>query len=99
MDIQRLRNLTTGRLHTKIEHVYEDIALITGVMTHQLPNALEAIEAYLREQLTNVRFWDGKYDPTHIGEIEVPPMDKEAQDAMWKRYGELPDFINTCDET
>jgi hypothetical protein len=92
MDIQRLRNLTTGRLHTKMEHIYEDIALITcegGMMTHQLPNACHAMEPYLREMVTGARFWDGEYDPTHTGEIDVPPMDKGAQDAMWERYGAM----------
>ncbi len=29
-DIQRLRNLTTGILHTEIGHIYEDIESITG---------------------------------------------------------------------
>jgi hypothetical protein len=91
MDIQRLRNLTTGRLHTQIEHVYEDIVIITGeggVMTHQLPNALRAIRPYLREKITDARFWDGEYDPTHIGDIDVPPMDEESKNAMWDRYAE-----------
>ena len=31
MDIQRLRNLTTGRLHTEMGHIYEDLELITGM--------------------------------------------------------------------
>ncbi len=30
MQNQRLRNLTTGRLHTEIGHLYEDLGLITG---------------------------------------------------------------------
>ena len=54
MDIQRLRNLTTGRLHTKMEHIYADIEHLTGaegVMTHQLPNACRALEPYLREKV------------------------------------------------
>ena len=96
MDIQKLRNLTTGLLHTEMGHIYEDIALITGesgVMTHQLPNACRAMEPYLREKVTDARFWDDEYDPTHTGEIDVPPMDEEAKKAMWKRYGELPSLL------
>lgn len=96
MDIQRLRNLTTGRLHTEMGHIYEDIALITGeggVMTHQLPNANRALQPYLREKVTDARFWDGEYDPTHTGEIDVPPMDEEAKKAMWERYGALPSLL------
>jgi hypothetical protein len=91
MDIQRLRNLTTGWIHTRLEHVYEDIAIITGeggVMTHQLSNAARAIQPYLREKITDARFWDGKNDPTHTGDIDVPTMDKVEQEAMWKRYAE-----------
>ena len=30
MNIQRLRNLTTGRLHTEMGHIYEDLGIITG---------------------------------------------------------------------
>lgn len=92
MDIQRLRNLTTGRLHTEMSHIYEDLALITcegGVMTHQLPTAFRAMEPYLREKVSDARFWNGEYDPTHIGEIDIPPMDKDAQKAMWVRYATL----------
>jgi cytochrome c peroxidase len=91
MDIQRLRNLTTGWIHTRLEHVYEDIEEITGecgVMTHQLSNAVRAIHPYLREKITDARFWDGKNDPTHTGDIDVPTMNAVEQEAMWKRYAE-----------
>ena len=96
MDIQRLRNLTTGRLHTKMEDIYADIERLTGaegVMTHQLPNACRALEPYLREKVTDARFWDGEYDTTHTGEIDVPPMDEAAQKAMWERYGAMPSLL------
>lgn len=89
MDIQRLRNLTTGRLHTEMAHIYEDIEWLTGaegVMTHQLPNANKAIEPYLREKITDPRFWDGKYDPTHVGDVDIEPMTDEERQEMWKRY-------------
>jgi hypothetical protein len=74
-----------------MEHVYEDIAIITGeggVMTHQLPNALRAIRPYLREKITDARFWDEKRDRTHTGDIDVPTMNAVEQEAMWKRYAE-----------
>lgn len=98
MDIQRLRNLTTGRLHTKMKDIYEDIALITGedgVMTHQLPNACRALEPYLREKVTEARFFDGEYDATHTGEIDVPPMDEDAKKAMQERYGAMPSLLDS----
>ena len=80
MDIQRARNLTTHRLHTEMGHVYEDLEYITGVngiMTHQIPSILRGIEPWLREQITDARFWDGKHDPSHVGEIELRAMTGE----------------------
>lgn len=75
MDIQRLRNLTTGRLHTKMADIYEDLALITGQdgwFTHQLPSVLDAIEPWLECHINDHRFWDDRYDPTHVGEYDLP---------------------------
>lgn len=93
MDIQRVRNLTTGRPHTKMEDIYADIEWLTGakgVMTHQLPNALRALEPYLREHVTDERFWGGEYDTAHTGEIDIPPMGSEDLEKMWRRYSEMP---------
>lgn len=93
MDIQRLRNLTTGRLHTSIDCVYQDIEYLTGekgVMTHMLPRALRALEPYLREKVPDARFWQDSYDTTHIGEVDVPPMDAAAKAEFWKRYAAQP---------
>lgn len=91
MDIQRLRNLTTGRLHTEIGHVYEDLETITGergLMTHMLPRAARAVEPWLREHVTDARFWDGEYDTTHTGEIALPEPTEEDRKAMFDRYME-----------
>lgn len=93
MDAQRLRNLTTGRLHTEISHIYLDIEFLTdtkGIMTHQLPNAARALEPWLRENVSDPRFWNGEYDKGHTGEIELEPMDEAALSAFWKRYEALP---------
>jgi hypothetical protein len=93
MDIQRLRNLTTGRLHTKMEHIYQDIEFLTGekgVMTHMLPNAFRALEPYLRGKVTDSKFWEDVYDTTHTGEIDVLPMDESERKSFWERYGALP---------
>ncbi len=93
MDIQRLRNLTTGRLHTEIGHVYEDLGIITGeagLMTHMLPRAMRACEPWLRENITEPRFWDGEYDTTHAGEFELPTPSNDARTAMFERYAEQP---------
>lgn len=93
MDIQRLRNLTTGRLHTEMGHIYEDLGTITGesgLMTHMLPRAMKAAEPWLREHVTDPRFWDGEYDTSHTGEIELPESSEEDRAAMFERYKKMP---------
>lgn len=90
---QRLRNLTTSRLHTDIGHIYEDLEAITGekgLMTHMLPRANTAVKPWLREHVTDERFWDGKFDKTHGGEIELPEPTKEDREAMFERYKAQP---------
>ncbi len=76
MNNQRLRNLTTSRLHTCIDDVYEDIKLLTGVciMTHQIPEMLELLQPYLKDRLSDVRFFDEKLDLYHIGHTNIEPM-------------------------
>lgn len=93
MTNQRLRNITTGRLHTEMGDIYEDVELLTGeegVMTHQLPNAIRAMEPWLKKKVADLRFWDGKYDPSHEGETPIEPMNSEEKAEFFKRYGELP---------
>ena len=96
MDIQRLRNLTTGRLHTKMEHIYQDIEMLTGetgVMTHQLPNAMRAVEPWLKTKVPDARFWDGEYDTSHVGEFAIEPMVAEERAEFFGRYGDLPSLL------
>lgn len=93
MDIQRLRNLTTGRLHTAIGHIYEDLGTITGekgLMTHMLPRAMQAVEPWLREHVKDERFWDGEYDTTHVGEFALPESTPEDRALMFERYKAMP---------
>lgn len=94
MDIQRLRNLTTGRVHTEVGHFYEDLGIITGevgLMTHMLPRVMRAIEPWLRQHVTDARFWDGKYDPSHAGEYALPMATAEERARMLQLYREQPD--------
>jgi hypothetical protein len=89
VDAQRARNLTTGRLHTRIEDIYADVEYLTGeagVFTHMLPNAFRALQPYLREVVTEPRFWDGEYDTSHTGSVSLPPMNDEQRREFWKRY-------------
>jgi hypothetical protein len=89
VDIQRLRNLTTGRLHTEMSHIYIDLENITGehgLMTHMLPRALRAIEPWLRKRVTEPRFWDGECDTSHNGEFELPTPTEEDRKEFTARY-------------
>lgn len=79
---QQLRNLTTGRLHTKMEDIYADLEYLTGMeglMTHMLPDANDSVQEHLKAQLPDERFWDGKYDTTHTGETNVEPMPEKTR--------------------
>lgn len=93
MDIQRLRNLTTGRLHTDVGCIYEDLEWITGqdgLMTHMLPRAMTAVEPWLREHVTDPRFWEDVYDTSHTGEYPLPEPTEEDRAAMTERYMAQP---------
>lgn len=86
---QRLRNLTTSRLHTDIRHVHEDLCRIFGVdwlMTHMLPRALRAVKPWLREALPQERLWDGEHDPSHEGEFALRAQTEEELDGIWRRF-------------
>ena len=89
MEIQRLRNLTTGRLHTEMGDIYEDLGYLIGddgIMTHMLPRIMDAVEPWLREHISDSRFWDGKYDTTHTGEYELPEPTIVDRAIMFDRY-------------
>ena len=93
MDIQRLRNLTTGRLHTDFSHVYTDLEAIigeTGIMTHMLPRVLAAVKPWLREHVADPRFWDDKSDLTHTGEFNLSEPTAADRAAMLERFKAMP---------
>lgn len=93
IDIQRLRNLTTSRLHTKIDFVYEDLGMIIGeggLMTHMLPRANRAVQPWLRRHVLDARFWEDKYDPEHTGEIELPDPTEADREEMFHLYAAMP---------
>jgi len=93
MDTQRLRNLTTGKLHTEMGHIYEDLGMITGeqgLMTHMLPRVCKAIKPWLEKNVSEQRFWDGKYDITHTGKYKLPTPTDEDRKVMLERFIAMP---------
>lgn len=76
-----------------MEHIYEDLEIITGeagLMTHMLPRAMRSVEPWLRENVTDARFWNGEYDTTHTGELELPMPTQGDREAMFNRYADQP---------
>lgn len=63
-------------------------------MTHMLPRAARAVEPWLREHVTEPRFWDGKYDPSHTGEYDLPEPTFEDRAAMLARYFDQPNPLD-----
>ena len=88
MNIQRLRNLTTGRLHTSMKDICQDLEWLTGISplyTHQLPAVMDSVKPWLGRHVLDSRLWDGDYDPHHTGEISLPTPTEAERAAMRKR--------------
>ena len=93
MDIQRLRNLTTGKLHTTMDDIYQDLEIITGekgFMTHMLPRVCDSIIPWLKVHVSDQRFWDNEFDVSHIGNIGLPIPTKEVREAMFELFQKMP---------
>ena len=97
IEVQRLRNLTTRRLHTEVGHIYEDLEWITGesgLFTHMLPRATEAVTPWLKSVIKDSRFWDDQYDTSHTGEVDLPEPTPAERKQMWEIYSSLPNPLD-----
>lgn len=93
MEKQRLRNLTTGRLHTDVSFIYQDLEFITkekGLMPNMLPNILRAVTPWLKENVTDSEYWDDEYRPELTGNCLITPMTEEEKKEFLARYEALP---------
>ncbi len=93
MEIQRLRNLTTGILHTEMGHIYEDLEYFTGepgIMTHMLPRCNDSLVPILKKRNLPWRLFDGKFDQSHVGELDIEPLSKDELAYFWEVYQNLP---------
>lgn len=89
MDIQRLRNLTMGLLHTDMSCIYHDIEYLTGekgIMTHHLPRALRALQPILKERELPKDLFEKVYLPDEVGEINVPPFNATKLAKFWANF-------------
>lgn len=92
MDVQRVRNLTTGLLHTEMHHCYEDLSVISGlntIYTHQIPNLTRAVLPWLREKIQDDKFFDGKHNPSEKGFFRLPKPTEYEQKEIIRRFTEL----------
>ena len=83
-----------------MDHIYEDLGFIVGddgLMTHMLPRVIRAIEPWLREQVTDARFWDGEYDTTHVGEYPLRAMTPEENESALELYLAMPNPLEGKD--
>jgi len=89
MDVQRLRNLTTGVVHTKPYHMFFDIEFLTGVIGISIKDmslALKALKPWLRDQVDDDSFWIPEMDVSNQGQYDIQPMSNEEKAAFLKRY-------------
>lgn len=93
MDNLRLRNLTTGIVHTNMVDIHNDIEMIfghKGLFDSILPRVYEAIKPWLIKVVTEKRFWDDKFDLTHVGEFELPePTIEDREEMLRAVYGKF----------
>ena len=66
-------------------------------MTHMLPRVMRSVEPWLREHVTDPRFWEDEYDTTHTGEYELPEPTDSDRAAMLERYMAQPNPLEGKD--
>jgi len=89
MTNQRLRNLTTGLIHTNIADIKEDVAYFVGAeytSSAILPKANKALYPFLEARLSDKHFFDKMYDVKHLGNTEVLPLDEVEMKLFIARY-------------
>jgi len=92
ISLSRLRNLTTGILHTKMSDIYEDIELIIGekgIMTHMLPTARTALLPFLHKRKLSNTAWVVDLDinqPHNETTIDIQPLTSDEKIVFWKTY-------------
>jgi hypothetical protein len=90
----KLRNVTSGRLHTNIGDVYQfytEYCGADGIMTHHIPSAFQALLPILKSKLSEEWFTD-EWIKTGLDEpVEVPEMTQDEKDKFWESFGVYAD--------
>lgn len=90
----KLRNMTTGRLHTEIGDVYQFIEEYIGekgIMTHHLPSACPPIQTILKRHLPE-EYFNGQWIQTSqqmhgLSDIvEIPDMTEDERKEFWETF-------------
>lgn len=85
----KLRNVTSGILHTEVGDVYkfyEEYIGEKGIMTHHIPSAFKALQPILKTKLSEEWFneeWikEGLNEP-----VEVADLTAEEKAEYWKQF-------------
>lgn len=89
--VGKLRNITTGILHTSIGDVYEFLEQYTGaegIMTHQIPSACRALEPIIKNKLPESWFVKEWIKVGLEAETDCPDMSENERKQFWESYGE-----------
>jgi len=78
---QRLRNFTTGIIHTHRLHLAEDASALLGIEIQEsdLDNFIPGIKLFLHTRITQQRFWNCKRDLSHGGFTQFDVMSAEEK--------------------
>jgi hypothetical protein len=85
----KLRNITTGILHTNIDDVYlflEEYVGAKGIMTHQLGSAVKALTPILQTKLSDEWFREEWIKVGLDKVIEITDLTEEEKIKFWKEY-------------
>lgn len=85
----KLRNITTGILHTDITDVYvflDEYLDMGGAMTHQIPSAFRALEPILKKKLPE-EWFTNEWIKTGLDEVvEITDLSPEELKTFWEQY-------------
>lgn len=85
----KLRNVTTGILHTSMDDVYkffEEYLGSDGIMTHHIPSAQDALLPILKTKLTE-EWFDHSWLKENLDEtIELPELTADEKETFWKAF-------------